>query len=191
MRGNILIIMKQQDTMDTMVNILKTRGYLVTETCTSGMQGLRSAENHPCDIAIVGFSLPDMTGIQFTEYLQDNMNTSVLLIVPPDQVSYARQSSGSLDITCLPRPISSQGLITSIDMLLQFRERYQRIQEETQKLKAGLERRGLADKAKAALMKGLGISEPEAWRQIQKQSMDTGKPLEQVARHVLDIYGTK
>jgi response regulator NasT len=64
------------------------------------------------------------------------------------------------------------------------------MQAETKKLREGLARRGLAEKAKVALMRSLGLPEAEAWRQMQKQSMDTGKPLEQVARHILDIHGT-
>ena len=177
--------------MEQMSGILAARGYQITDTCTTGMQALRAVGNRPCDIAVVGFNLPDMTGLAFAEDLQDICNASVLLIVPPDQMSFARQSVGDLDVSCLAGPVTAAGLVTSLDMILQFRERYRRMQNETKKLKAGLERRNLADKAKAALMKGLGLTEADAWRQMQKQSMDTGKPLEHVARHVLDIYGTK
>lgn len=190
MRCNVLIVIRHQENMEQMSVILTSRGYQITDTCSSGMQGLRCAGNRPCDIAIVGFSLPDMTGLAFAEDLQDICNASVLLIVPPEQMSYARQSVGDLDVSCLARPITAGGLTASMDMLLQFRERYRRMQNETKKLKEGLERRGLADKAKSVLMKGLGLTEADAWRQMQKQSMDTGKPLEYVARHILDIYGT-
>ncbi len=189
MRCNILLVMKARETMENMTSILTSRGHVITEACTSGAQGIRSAQNHPCDIAVVGFSLADMTGLHFAEDLQNYQPASVLLIVPPDQVSYARQASGELDVTCLPKPVTAQSLVTSIEMLLQFRDRYGRMNAETAKLKAGLERRALADKAKAALMKSLGIPEAEAWRKMQKQSMDSGKPLEYVAQHILDIYG--
>jgi len=190
MRCSVLIVIKHQETMEQMSGILAARGCQIADTCTTGMQGLRAAGNHPCDIAIVGFNLSDMTGLAFAEDLADICSASVLLIVPPEQLTYARQNIGDLDISCLARPVTAQALATSVDMLLQFRERYSRMQAETKKLKAGLERRGLADKAKAALMKSLGLSEAEAWRQMQKQSMDTGKALEQVAKHILDRYGT-
>ncbi len=180
--------MKNRETADQMTGILAARGLIVTDTCTGGMQGLRSAGTRPCDIALVGFSLPDMTGLAFAEDLSRISNASVLLVTPADQMSFVRHNAGHLDVTCLPRPVTPQALTTSIDMLLQFRERYQRMQEETRKLKSGLEQRNLAEKAKQALMKSLGLSESEAWRHIQKQSMDTGKPLGQVARHILDIY---
>ena len=190
MRCNVLIVMKNKETVDQMSGILAARGCNVTDTCTGGMQGLRSAGTRPCDIALVGFSLPDMTGLAFAEALAGISTASVLLVVPPEQMSFVRHNAGQLDVTCLPRPVTPQALATSIDMLLQFRERYQRMQEEARKLKSGLEQRNLAEKAKQALMKSMGLTESEAWRHIQKQSMDTGKPLGQVARHILDIYGT-
>ena len=139
MRCSVLIVIRHQENMEQMSVILASRGYQITDTCTSGAQALRCAANRPCDIAIVGFSLPDMTGLDFAEDLQGICNASVLLIVPPEQMSYARKSVGDLDVSCLARPI---------------------------------------------------ITEADAWRQMQKQSMDTGKPLEHVARHILDIYGT-
>jgi two-component system, response regulator PdtaR len=190
-RYNVLIVARQPETAEHMSGILASLGYQVTDTCTTGMQALRSAGNRPCDIAIVGFSLPDMTGLAFAEDLHDICSASVLLLVPPEQMSYARQSVGDLDISCLARPVSAAGLAASLEMIMQFRERYRRMQDETKKLTEALERRNLADKAKAALMKGLGLAEADAWRQMQKQSMDTGKPMEHVARHILDIYGTK
>jgi AmiR/NasT family two-component response regulator len=189
MRCSILIVMKQQETSDQISSILNSRGYNVTDTCISGMQGLRSAGNHPSDIVIVGFSLTDMTGLEFADDLLASVNSSVLMIVPPEQMSYAKQNIGNLDIALIAKPISPQSLITSVDLTIQFRDRLQRMQNETQKLKLDLERRALAEKAKTALMTSLGLSESEAWKQIQKQSMESRKPLEQIARHILDIYG--
>ncbi len=188
MRCNVLIVIRHQETLEQMAGILSARGCHITETCSSGMHGLRAAGTHCPDIAVVGYNLTDMTGVAFAEDLAGLCDASVLLVVPPEQVQDVRQRAVDLDLSILPRPITAQGLAASIDMLLQFRERYHRMQAESQKLKAGLERRGLAEKAKLALMKSLGLSEAEAWRHIQKQSMDTGRPLEQVSRHILDIH---
>ena len=190
MRCSVLIVLRNEETITQMSGILTSRGCHITDTCTTGMAGLRSAATHPCESVIVGFTLSDMTGIGFAESLSGISDASVLLIVPPDQMNFARESTGALDVSCLARPVTAQGLVTSIDMMLQFRERVQRMQNETKKLRAGLERRGLAERAKTALMRSLGLPEAEAWRRIQKQSMDTGKPLEQVAKHILEIYGS-
>ncbi len=190
MRCRVLLVLRNEETIAQMSGILSSRGCHITASCTTGMAGLRSAGLHPCDIAIVGFTLPDMTGASFSENLAGICDASVLLIVPAEQMAFARETTGSLDVSCLARPVTAQGLVASIDMMMQFRDRVQRLQAETKKLREGLARRGLAERAKTALMNSLGLSEAEAWRRMQKQSMDTGKPLEQVARHMLDIYGS-
>lgn len=191
MRANVLITMAQPEAGEQMAKVLNGIGFHVTEVCSSGAQGIRSACNHPCDIVLCGFTMPDMSGISFAEDLQAQVPATVLMIVPADQMTYVQHSTAHLDVVCLPRPVSPQALAAAFEMVLQYRERIARMQSEARKLKEGLERRALAEKAKTALMNSLGLSEAEAWRRIQRQSMDSGKPLEAVARHMLEIYGKK
>lgn len=188
---SVLLVFRQQDSIDQIKSILSGRGHTVAEECTSGMQALRMAGQIHFDIAIVGFTLADMPGLTFANDLLTQHSCSVLMIVPADQVNYVRSSAGTGDIICLPRPVSPQSLLTSISLIMQYRDRFQRISEETRKLKRDLERRAVAEKAKTVLMKKLGMSEAEAWRHIQKKSMDTGTPLVEIAEDILRTYGVK
>ena len=191
MSCNILIALRQQESIEQIRNILIPRGYTIVETCTSGMQALRAAGMNSIDIAIVGFTLSDMTGLTFANDLLSQYSCSVLMITPPEQINYIRSSVGPNDIVCLPRPVTPQAILTSIDLILQYRERIASITKETQKLKLDLERRSIAEKAKTLLMNNLGLSEAEAWRKIQKRSMDSGIPLQEVAEAVIKEYRKK
>lgn len=166
-------------------------GYTIVESCTSGMQALRFAGLNHVDIAIVGFTLSDMPGLTFANDLLSQNACSVLMITPSEQINYIRQNARSSDIVCLPRPVSSQSLLTSINLIMQYRDRFQFITEETQKLKQDLDRRAVAEKAKTLLMNKFHMGESEAWRYIQKQSMNTGKPLIDIAEGILNEYGIK
>lgn len=185
MSCSILITLRQQESIDQIRSILTPRGYNIVDTCTSGMQALRVAGMNALDIAIVGFTLSDMPGLTFANDLLSQYSCSVLMITPPEQINYVRSNAGSHDIVCLPRPVTSQAILTSIDLILQYRDRIACITKETQKLKLDLERRSIAEKAKTILMNKLGLSEAEAWRTIQKRSMDTGIPLQEVAETVI------
>ncbi len=186
---NILLTLRQQESIEQIRGILSTRGYFIVDSCTSGMQALRTAGYHQIDIAVVGFMLSDMPGLNFASDLQSQHNCSVLMITPPEQISYVRQNAGTNDIVCLPRPVTPQSLLTSIDLILQYRERIQSLTRETHKLRLDLERRSLAEKAKTLLMNRFNMGESEAWRQMQKQSMDTGKPLTEVAEAIIREHG--
>jgi response regulator NasT len=52
-----------------------------------------------------------------------------------------------------------------------------------------LERRAFAEKAKYALMAAKGMSEDDAWRHLQKTSMDTGRPMVEISKEILALYG--
>lgn len=188
MSCNILIALRQQESIDQIKNILAPRGYTIIDTCTSGMQALRIAGMNTIDIAIVGFTLSDMPGLTFANDLLSRCTCSVLMITPPEQINYVRSSAGPHDIICLPRPVTPAALLTSLDLILQYKERIACITRETQKLKMDLERRAIAEKAKTVLMNKLGLSEAEAWRTIQKRSMDSGTPLQEVAEAIIREY---
>jgi response regulator NasT len=59
------------------------------------------------------------------------------------------------------------------------------VRKENEALKQKLKARKLVDRAKGVLMTRLGLSEPEAFRHIQKTAMDTRKTMAEVARALL------
>lgn len=187
----ILLALRSQESIEQIRNILISRGYIIADATTSGMQALRAAGMNHIDIAVINFMLSDMPGLTLANDLLTVGSCSILMITPPEQVNYIKSASGSNDIVCLARPVSAQSLLTSIDIILQYRERIQRIAKEAQKLKSDLERRSIAEKAKTLLMNRLKMSESEAWRYIQKQSMDFGKPLQEVAENIINEYRFK
>lgn len=185
----ILLAFRHQETVDRIKSILVESGRNVLFSCTSGMQALRLAGLHDIEIAVVGFTLSDMPGAHFATDLLAGHSCSVLMIAPAEQIPYIQQSFQTEDIVCLPRPVSSQSLLTSIDLIMQYRDRLKHIRAEARKLKEDLKRRSLADKAKTILMNALQLSEFEAWRFMQKQSMDTGIPLIDIAELMIEKYG--
>ncbi len=188
---SILLALRQRESIEQIKNILTPRGYSLIDSCTSGMQALRVAGLSHIDIAIVGFTLSDMPGLTFANDLLSQQACSVLMLTPPEQINYVRNNAGANDIVCLPRPVTPQSLLTSIDLILQYRDRIQCITQETQKLKTDLKRRAIAEKAKTLLMHKLNMTESDAWRYLQKQSMDSGRPLQDVAETVIKEYGKK
>lgn len=164
-------------------------GYSILGTSTSGMQALRSAGLNSVDIAIVGYNLSDMPGLNFASDLMSRHQCSVIMIAPPEQINYIRSSAGTSDIVCLSKPVSPQALLTSVDLVMQYREKFLSMNKEVQKLKSDLKRRAIAEKAKTLLMNKLNMGEAEAWRYIQRESMNAGIPLERMAESILERYG--
>ncbi len=188
---NVLIAVRKPELAEQIRAILASRGYLVTDICMSGMQGLRSVSSRPVDVAVVGYSLSDMSGLEFAGDLIEKCDCSVLLLTPPEQMAYVKEQSGGMDIVTLQRPATAQSLLSALELIEHYRSRLRKVSDEAQKLKIDLERRALAEKAKVLLMHRLAMTEAEAWRYLQKRAMDSGRTLKDIASQVLELYKSK
>jgi response regulator NasT len=110
---------------------------------------------------------------------------SVVLLTNDIQKGYVESRAKDLDIVCLVRPISRALLLNTVELLIKSRIRIQKLEAELHEMKINLETRSLIDKAKELLMNKSGFSEQEAYRKIQKQSMDTGVAMKEVARIIV------
>lgn len=182
---NTLIVVRKPELNAQVRAILASRGYGISGYCESGAQGLVIAATHAVDVAVAGFTLPDMPGIEFAVNLVDKADCTVLLLTPPDQLDWVKRQAGALDIVPLPMPATAQSLLSSLELIEHYRARARQASEESRRLRESLERRALAEKAKVALMHSRGMSEAEAWRWLQKRAMDTGRTLKSVAEQVL------
>jgi two-component system, response regulator PdtaR len=188
---NILIVVRKPELSEQIKAILTSRGYLISDACISGMQALRSASSRPVDIAIVGFTLSDMSGLEFAGDLLEKCDCSVLLLTPPEQMGYVKEQAGSMDIVTLPRPATAQAMLSTLELMQHYHTKLKKVSDEAHKLKVDLERRALAEKAKVVLMHRMGMTEAEAWRYLQKRAMDTGRTLRDISTQVLELYKNK
>lgn len=185
---NVLIAIRKPELAGQIRAILAGRGYTVTDACISGSQGLRSAASRPADVAIVGYTLNDMSGLEFAGDLLEKCDCSVLLLTPPEQMSYVKEQAGNMDIVALQRPATAQQLLSTLELIEHYRSKIRKVSAEAQKLRQDLDRRALAEKAKVLLMHKLAMTEAEAWRYLQKRSMDSGRTLKDIATQVLELY---
>lgn len=185
---NVLLVLRKPELIQQIRAILVSRGYVVSDASVSGMQALRAAANRPVDIAIVGYNLSDMSGLDFSMDLLSNNSCSVMLLTPPEQMVYVKEQIGSADVVPVPRPVTAQTMLSTLELIEHYRSKLTRVSEEAKKLKQDLDRRAVAEKAKVVLMNRLQMSEAEAWRYLQKRSMDTGTSLKEIALRVLELY---
>ena len=68
------------------------------------------------------------------------------------------------------------------------KKRIRDLENEIDELKSSLDTRKEVEKAKGLLMRNLNLSEPEAFKRIQKQSMDRGIPMKEIAKAIILAY---
>ena len=90
-------------------------------------------------------------------------------------------------IVCAAMPINVNDLISTIEMILQSQIRKRR-RQRTQPRRRSPQEQKIIDDAKALLIDKNNMSEEEAFRYIQKNSMDSGNTMVESALMVIVIY---
>lgn len=187
--SNILLVFRKADVGQRLALVLQSGGYQVLDVCGSGGEALRAAGTRNFDIMITSDNLPDSTGLALSMDMLERRDCSVILITSASEKAYVERTADQYDITCLVRPVSRNVLLQAVEMTCQYRHRMAGLRSEKDRLEKVLERRVLVTRAKGVLMQAQNLSEPEAFRAMQKTSMDTGIPIKEIARVILETNG--
>lgn len=179
-KGKIIIALSNVDTATKLKNLLQQEGYEVIGICTSGNELIRNVMQYSPDLALVGYKFKDMSLLDAYETLVDY--TSFLAIVNEPYRSYIEEDT---DIYCIGTKISNILLTNAIDLIFQSKRRINKLKQRVETLEHTLEDRKIIEKAKGRIMLKSGVSESEAFRYMQKLSMDSGRRMRDIASFIL------
>lgn len=163
-------------------NLLVRRGYEVASACTSGAQAINMADRLSDGIIICGYKLSD--NMLYSELYEYKPKSFEMLLVASKNLWDDCQDN---DIVCAAMPIKVNDLINTIEMMLQVQVR-RRKKKRMQPKRRSPQGQKVIDDAKAILMEKNNMTEPEAFRYIQKCSMDSGNTMVESASMVIGIY---
>ena len=187
----ILVVMRSGETVDKLVRLLHSLGYRVVEVCHSGGAALRGTSYHNYDIVLCSDNLPDMRGLSMALDLLDRKDASVIMITNEREKVSIETHYQNYDITCLVKPVNRMVLQHALEITWNNRKRYGCLKKERDRLKKEADQRAVITQAKQVLMKKYKIDEPKAYRSLQKTSMDTGIPVKEIAKRVIETEGVE
>lgn len=172
------------------VATLNESGYQVVGEAADGEEALRLADELVPDVVVMDIKMPKLDGISAAEKLAEKKIPVVLLTAFSQQDLVARAvEAGAL--AYITKPFKPTDLLPAIQIALARNEEIVALEQEISDLSDRLETRKLMDRAKGLLMTKMKLSEPEAFRWIQKASMDRRLSMSQVAKAVIDQLGPK
>ncbi|MDP4177891.1 MAG: ANTAR domain-containing protein [Bacillota bacterium] len=177
----IIIALNNIETANKIKGLLLQENYNVIAICNSGNELIRLAMQYSPDLVLVEYKYKDMSLLDIYETLSDI--TSFLAIVNEPYKSYIEEDT---DIYCIGTKISNMILTNAISLIFQSKRRIEKLRGQVEKLEHSLEDRKLIEKAKGKLMQTSGITENEAYRYMQKISMDSGKRMKDIAILILN-----
>ncbi len=180
--ATIIVAFPKLEEAKAVKNLLVRKGYDVAVPCTTGAQVINQADSLSDGIIVCGYKLAD--NMIFSEINEYKPKSFELLLVASKSKWLDCQEQG---IVCAAMPIKVNDLISTIEMILQAQIRRRR-KSRTQPRKRNPQEQKTIDDAKALLMDKNNMSEEEAFKYIQKCSMDSGNTMVETALMVMDIY---
>ena len=183
MQGGVIVATGKIEASEKIKNILIEGGYDVLDVCKSGNEVIMKSIQYSPELVILSYKLPDTTVMEIYDSLVGTCDFLVLASEP-----YLSIVSENMDVYYLPNPFSKSILLNSVNMIFQSRKKMAKLQKKVENLENKMEERKVIEKAKALLIKNKKITEEEAFRIIQKRSMNSGKKMIDIAKEILALY---
>lgn len=168
--------------------MLTSLGYLVVGEASNGRDAVRLARELKPDIVIMDIKMPDMDGIEAARILTEERIAPVVLLTAFSQRDLIEQAKEAGVVGYLIKPFRESDLTPVIEVAMERFREFRELEAQVQDLKEALETRKLVDRAKGILMDRDGLKEAEAFRRIQKMSMNTRRPMREIAEAIILTY---
>jgi len=169
-----------------LVEMLGEEGYEVVGEAGDGASAVRLAEELRPDLVVLDVKMPVLDGISAAERIVEQRIAPVLMLTAFSQRELVERARDAGAMAYLVKPFTRADLVPAIEMAISRHDQLAALEAEVADLGDRLETRKLVDRAKGVLQARFGLSEPDAFRWIQKAAMDKRTSMRDVARVVLD-----
>jgi AmiR/NasT family two-component response regulator len=169
-----------------LAEMLTEEGYDVVGQAGDGATVIDLAERLRPDLVIVDVKMPVLDGIAAAESIASRRIAPVVILTAFSQRDLVERARDAGAMAYLVKPFSKSDLVPSIEMAVSRFAELAQLEAEVADLTERLETRKQVDRAKAVLQEQLSLSEPEAFRWIQKTAMDLRLSMRQVADGVIE-----
>ena len=168
------------------VEILRDNGFDVVGEAGDGETAVQLATDLKPDLVVMDVRMPHLDGIKAAERLTKNHVAPVVLLTAFSQKELVEQASEAGALAYVVKPFTPADLLPAIEIALARYAQIVALESEVADMVERFETRKLVDRAKGLLNEKMGLSEPEAFRWIQKASMDRRLTMHDVAQAVIE-----
>jgi len=184
-RWRVLVIDDHAPSRAVVAEAVASQGGTVVGNGSRVEDAVRLVDKHRPDVLLLAVGLPDGDGVDAARRVMASMPCPIVLLTSHADPDVAARAVDAGVLGFLVKPLRNAELGPALDVAVTRFSELEAVRKENEALKRKLESRKLVDRAKGLLMTRLGMSEPEAFRRIQKTAMDTRMTMAEVAHSFL------
>lgn len=173
-----------------LAEMLAEEGYEVVGEAGDGETAVRLTREHKPDLVILDVKMPIMDGIAAAEQIAGDRLAAVVILTAFSQRDLVERAQAAGAMAYLVKPFQKSDLVPAIEIALSRFAELSALEAEVASLGERLDSRKAIDRAKGQLMTRYGMSEPDAFRWIQRAAMDHRLTMRQVADRIVAEGGT-
>lgn len=168
------------------VEMLRESGYDVVGEAGDGESAIRLAEELRPDLVVMDVKMPVLDGITAAERIAAARLAPVVLLTAFSQRELVERARDAGAMAYVVKPFTAADLVPAVEIALSRHAEITALESEVADLTECFQTRKRVERAKGVLMSQLGLTEPQAFRWIQKTSMDRRLSMREVADAVID-----
>jgi two-component system, response regulator PdtaR len=167
------------------VETLRDNGFDVVGEASDGLKAVELAETLHPDLMVMDIKMPDLDGLSAAEKIA-GLKIPIVLLTAFSQQEIVSRAAEVGAMAFLVKPFTPQDLVPAVEIALSRHQQLVALEHEVADLAERLETRKLVERAKGVLSEKMKLTEPEAFRWIQKASMDRRLSMADVSKTVLE-----
>ena len=169
-----------------LVELLEEHGYEIVGQASDGEEAVRLANELEPDLIVMDVKMPKTDGITAADKIAEDRICAVVMLTAFSQRDLIKRAKEAGAMAYVVKPFDASDVIPAIEIAMARFAEIRGVEDEVMDLEERLESRKIVDQAKGILQTSLDLTEPEAFRWIQKTAMDLRKSMREVAQGVID-----
>ena len=186
------VLVAEDDSLIRMdlIEMLREEGYDVVGEAPNGQVAVELTESLAPDLVIMDIKMPVRDGIDAATEIAAKRLAPVVMLTAFSQRDFIDKARDAGAMAYLVKPFTKADLVPAIEVAVSRYQELKQLEREVATMNERLETRKLVERAKGLLMEKQALSEPEAFKWIQRAAMDRRTTMKAVAQVVVETLGS-
>lgn len=185
---SVLIVSWADNFTDSLKDLLPPSHYSPVDTAANISEAKRALLDRSYDLVLINSPLPDESGSRFAIDVCTSKHSVALLMVKNELYNGTYAKVAEHGVFVLSKPVTKTTMTHALEWMIATYERLRKMEKKTVSIQEKMEEIRLINRAKWLLIAELKMTEPDAHRYIEKQSMDRCITRREMAETIIKIY---